>query len=261
MTKIISKRGRLGGQSQLSREQGDELIKCAGDPLYFIRRYIMVRGTSGNHKLMLQAHHCDYITMIHRSRNTIAMMPRGTGMTTMSLAYILWEAIFTPRHKTVAFGISATFAKDMFDIITHMLTHIPSWLRPTIRSNRKSYLEFDTGAAIMVETLTVNSLRGRTLNRIYLDSFAFAPDHIQRAIYNDICPTMIVGGKILIGSTPNGTQNSFATAWSDSFKPFSTFASFKRTVDDMSFTDMWKQRTRAMIGMHAWRQNYMCEFL
>jgi len=221
----------------------------------------MLRTPSGARQLRLDTYHCEFITTVKRSQNMVAMMPRGTGMTTMSLAFILWEVIFKPRHKAIAFGISATFAKEMYDILTHMITHVPTYLRPSIRSNRKSYMEFDNGSAIMVETLNVNSMRGRTVDRVYLDSFAFAPDAIQRAIYNDICPTIVQGGKVLIASTPNGRNNSFAAAWTDSFKPFSTFTSFKRTIDDLSFTDMWKQRTMTMIGMQAWRQNYMCEFI
>lgn len=261
MTKIISKRGRVGGQSKLSRDQQDEIIKCAGDPLYFMRRHIRIPQQGSPRSLILQSHHCEFVVTLKHAKNVIAMLPRSTGMTSMSLAFVLWEVLFKPRHRAIAFGISSTFTKDMYEILTHMISHVPAFLRPTLKSNRKSYIEFDNGSSISVEVLTVSSMKGRTINRVYLDSFAFAPDAIQRAIYNDICPVIILGGSVLMASTPNGQGNAFAQAWKDSFKPFTSFTSFRRTIDDLPFTDLWKQKMQAMIGMAAWKQNYMCEFI
>jgi hypothetical protein len=262
--KIISKRGREGKRTTLSPDQLQEMLKCSSDPLYFIRKYIQLpsAANAGTHRVMLQTHHCDYVTTAKAAKSMIAMMPRGSGMTTMSLAFILWEVLFRLNHKALIFGISNEITRDMYNIVTHMLFHIPAFLRPQIKGNRKSYIEFSTGSSLLFESMTsLNVMRGRTLSRIYLDSFAYAPDGIQRAIYNDICPTLIIGGSVLIASTPNGKHNTFADAWIDSFKPTTSFVPFKRTIDDMTFSPTWKQRTKAQVGNDLWLQNYMCEFI
>lgn len=262
--KIISKRGREGFKTTLSKEQISELLKCASDPLYFMRRHVQLPSSSSNSntcQMRLQNHHVDYVSIVNSKNHVIAVMPRQSGMTTMSLAFVLWEALYKLNHRVAVFGTGQNMTNNMYNIVTHMLSHLPAHLRPTIKGNRRSYIEFDNGSSLIFESLNVNSMRGRTLNRVFLDSFASTAEIIQRVIYNDICATMILGGKILMTSTPRGSNNTFAAAWKDAFKPSSSFTPFRKTINDMSFSDSWKKTTRAKVGEDVWRQEYMCEFI
>lgn len=262
--KIISKRGRETATKNTKitdQYQITELLKCATDPLYFISKHIRVDSPTGPRHLTMEPYHNEYIGTLQATSNVIAMMPRQSGMTTMSLAYILWEALFNQYQNIVVTGANHRMTDHLMEKLDFMLRHIPAYLRPTTAAKTRTMMQFANGSVINVINYTKNTLKGRTLTRLYCDSFAVMPNNTQIELYREMASTLAIRGKVVMASTPTGKANMFAAAWNDAFHPASCFTPFKRTVDDMGFTTAWKQITRNAVGENTWQQEYMCEFI
>ena len=84
------------GQSvNFTKEQIEEYIKCAKDPVYFIQKYIKVVSLD---KGLVPFHLFDYqedmINKIHDNRFIIAKLPRQSGKTTTVTSYLLHYILF-----------------------------------------------------------------------------------------------------------------------------------------------------------------------
>lgn len=266
MTKIISKRGRHPDRFlpklRLKRAEVDEIRKCAIDPIYFMENYIFFQHPiNGLIKQPLDQHQIDYVTTINKVQNVIAMMPRQIDVTGQSMAFLLWEALFKTDQRIIACGINVSQARHMCDILKTIVTQLPSFLKPAIKVLRRTEIVFDNGSSIHTYFMTPGVLKGRTFTRLYLDCFALAPDHIQKDMWLTFAPSIPHGGRVLMASTPHGKSNSFALLWAEANKPLSVFVPFKRTVDDLPFSDSWKQQMRTQVGELVWRRDYLCEFV
>jgi len=262
--KIISKRGRTNPTaSLLSRDQLVEIQNCRSNPNYFISTYIKYLDvTSGPQVLSPRNHQLEYVNNLHQARNLIAMMPRQTGSTIISIAFMLWEAMFTDNQRILMQGVNVGNTKTMCDTLTFMLNHLPNFLRSLISVQRRTEVVFSNGSFLRVGAISPNSMRGMSLTRAYFDCFAYAPPPLQQSMVFEFMPAMAQGCKINLTSVPNGPNNVFAAIWADACSSKnSNFTAFKRTVDDISYSVLWKHRTQAMMGQAAYSREYMCEFV
>ncbi|WP_407305430.1 terminase large subunit domain-containing protein [Acinetobacter sp.] len=261
MTKIISKRGRenLNHSGRYSAFEVNEIKLCSLDPVYFISRYIKV-----NHPVLgpvvfpMEKHQIDFINAVHSAQNTIAMMPRQTGMTSKSIALLLWEALFHPQQRIIAQGINCNNTSAMWDLLNFFVDTLPPFLKSLITVKNKVRIEFLNASSISVSTMSANALRGTSFTRLYLDCFAHAPDKLQHEVFQTAAYNR---GRILIASTPNGPNNTFAKVWFDANTQANRFTAFKRTIDDLSKPISWKQMIKSQMSVHTWQQDYMCEFV
>ena len=92
----------IGVQIQFTKDQIDEYLKCAADPIYFIESYCkIVTLDHGLQAFKLYDCQKNKVKVIHENRKVILMEGRQQGKTTTSAAYILWYTLFQ-ESKTVA---------------------------------------------------------------------------------------------------------------------------------------------------------------
>ena len=66
---------------------------------------------------------------------------------------------------------------------------------------------------------SASAIRGMSFNIVFLDEFAFIPNHICDQFFSSVYPTISSGkkSKVIIISTPNG-MNMFYKMWNDALK-------------------------------------------
>lgn len=262
--KIISTRGRLkSGVVTISRDQAIELDNCRANPTYFISNYIKYCDPAlGAQVLNLRSHQYEYVNHLQKETNTVNMLARQTGSTIVSLAFILWEALFHPDQRIQVQGINVHATRHMIDTLAYMIDHLPAFMKSLVVSTTKTHLHFSNDSRIHTCVSSATCLRGMSLTRLYLDCFAFTAGSTQQAIAMDFMAMIARGCKVTITSVPNGPSNTFATIWADANKNLiSYFTAFKRTVDDVGYSVLWKQKTKAHLGDQAYAQEYLCEFV
>ena len=80
----------------------------------------------------------------------------------------------------------------------------------------KGNVELENGSKILAASTSASAVRGMSFNILFLDEFAFVPNHVAEQFFASVYPTITSGKstKVIIISTPNG-MNHFYKMWED----------------------------------------------
>lgn len=191
-----------------------EIHNAAECCIHFIREHIKiihpVRGLIPFKLYDYQEHMIENYIEFDR---IISMLPRQSGKTISTAAFLLWWAIFKPNQSILIAAHRGRQAAEIMNRIKSMYLDLPFWLKPGLSVNNVMTLTFENGSTIEAETTTANTGRGRSLSILYLDEFAFVNPNIQREFWAAIQPTLSTGGRAIITSTPNTDEDKFAQIW------------------------------------------------
>jgi len=256
---------KSGIVDEYSHNQMLEMYQCATDPIYFIENYCkIVHPVRGLVPFKLYDYQQELVNMYHENRYSICNSSRQSGKSQTSCAYLLWYAIFN-QHKTILIvSNKSAGSKEMINRIIFMYEHLPHWLKPGINENNwnKTSIAFDNGSKIIAEATTENSGRGLSISMVYMDEFAFVNQNIADLFWTSISPVITSGGKIIITSTPNGSDNLFAELYRGAENKANGFVSLLLTWERTPGRDeTFRQQEIAKIGEVKFRQEYECEFI
>ena len=249
---------------EFTEEQISEFIKCKEDPVYFAKNYIKIinvdEGLVGFDMWPFQE---KLISRFHENRFNICMMPRQTGKSTTSVSYLLHYAIF---NDSVNIGILANKAQTARDLLGRLQTayeNLPKWMQQGILVWNKGSLELDNGSKIMAASTSAAAVRGMSFNIIFLDEFAFVPNHIADDFFSSVYPTISSGKstKIIIVSTPKG-MNHFYRMWNDAEKGDNDYVTTEVHWSEVPGRDeAWKEQTIKNTSESQFRVEFECQFL
>lgn len=259
---MLKKSGIL---DEYSHDQMREMLKCATEPKYFIENYCkIVHPIKGLVPFQLYDYQKEMVDMFHNNRYFIGVLSRQMGKSQLSCAYMLWYAIFSPLKTILIVSNKSAGSKEMINRIIFMYEHLPHWLKPGINENNwnKTSIAFDNGSKIIAEATTENSGRGFAISMVYMDEFAFVNPNIAELFWTSISPVINSGGKCIITSTPNGSDNLFAEIYRGSENGANGFVNLFVTWDKMPGRDAkFREDETAKIGELKFRQEYECEFI
>lgn len=158
-------------------------------------------------------------------------------------AYLLWEVIF---NKDITIAILANNASKSIEILSRIkmiYEELPFWLKPGIEIWNRGSVEFSNGSKIIALPTTSSSLRGYSINIVYLDEFAFVEKDVE--FWTASYPVVVSGKKtkIIISSTPNG-MNLFYKIFTDSVNKRNEFVNLLYTWEaNPNRDEKWKQET------------------
>ena len=249
-------------------EQLAELLKCAKDPIYFIKTYVKIKHPKrGKIPFNLYDYQEDLIHRYQGNRFNIIMSARQTGKTETSCAYLLWRAIFHMDETILIASNKSSNAMEIIAKIQYSYEELPSWLKPGIDESNwnKHTCAFDNKTRIVASTTSKDSGRGLAISLVYVDEFAFVPAHVQEQFWDAITPTISTGGSMIITSTPNGDSNLFARMWLSSNSRIPE----ERTEDDFiplhvkwnqppGRDEKFKAGMISKLGERKWQQEFEC---
>lgn len=209
-----------GSSVEYTQEMIDEYIKCANDPIYFIKEYIyVVHPDRGIVKFDLYPYQEKMIIAYHKNKRVIFLTARQQGKTTISAAYFVWFLLFND-NKTIA--ILANKQKTADEILSRAkfaYEELPKWLQQGVKGWNKRSIELENGSKAFSAASSSSSIRGSTINILYLDEFAFVPNTQAEDFFTAVYPTLSAGKetKVFMTSTPNG-YNHFHKFWVEAQK-------------------------------------------
>jgi hypothetical protein len=145
----------------------------------------------------------------------------------------------------------------MLSRITLMLENLPFFLQPGCKTLNKNSIEFDNETTLMAAATSKSSIRGFTINLLYLDEFAFVED--AATFYTSTYPVITAGvnSRVIITSTANGIGNMFHRLWTSSIQKTNTYEPFRVDWWDVPGRDEgWKERTIANTSQLQFDQEY-----
>jgi len=249
---------------QFTEENVKEFLKCKDDPVYFARQYIkIVNVDEGLVPFNMWPFQEKLIKNFHKNRFNICMMPRQTGKSTTSVSYLLHYAIFNDNINIGILANKAATARDLLGRLQTAYENLPKWMQQGIVAWNKGSMDLDNGSKIMAASTSAAAVRGMTFNIIFLDEFAFVPNHIADDFFSSVYPTISSGKstKIIIVSTPKG-MNHFYRMWHDAERGKNEYVPTEVHWSEVPGRDAkWKAQTIANTSEAQFKVEFECEFL
>ena len=238
---------RDGVQQQWTPELVQEYAKCMKDPVYFAQKYIKVISLDrGLVPFDLYPYQENMFGHFNTNRFNIVLACRQSGKSISSCAYLLWFALFHSEKTIAILANKGATAREMLGRITLMLENLPFFLQPGCKALNKGSIEFSNNSRIIAAATSGSSIRGMSVNLLYLDEFAF----VERAaeFYTSTYPVVSAGKdtKIIITSTANGIGNIYHKIWEGAVQGVNEFKPFRVDWWDVPGRDeAWKLQTIA----------------
>ena len=249
---------------EFTEENVKEFLKCKDDPVYFAREYIkIINVDEGLVSFDMWPFQEKLIRRFHANRFNICMMPRQTGKSTTSVSYLLHYAIFNDNINIGILANKAATARDLLGRLQTAYENLPKWMQQGIVAWNKGSMDLDNGSRIMAASTSAAAVRGMTFNIIFLDEFAFVPNHIADDFFSSVYPTISSGKstKIIIVSTPKG-MNHFYRMWHDAEKGRNEYVTTEVHWSEVPGRDAkWKKQTIANTSEQQFKVEFECEFL
>jgi hypothetical protein len=247
-----------------TKKQVAEFIKCKDDPVYFTKNYIkIVSLDEGLVPFRMWDFQEQLIDNFHNNRFNIAKLPRQTGKSTTVVSYLLHYALFNDNVKIAILANKAETARELLSRLQLAYENIPKWMQMGIVAWNRGSMELENGSKIIAASTSSASVRGNSFNIIFLDEFAFIPNHISEQFFSSVYPTISSGKttKVIIISTPNG-MNMFYKLWHDAERGKNGYKPLEVHWSQVPGRDQkWKEETIANTSQRQFTQEFECEFL
>ena len=251
-------------QIQFSQENILEFVKCKEDPVYFARKYIQIVSLDkGLVPFRLYDFQEKLVRNFHESRFNICKMPRQTGKSTTVVSYLLHYAVFNDNVNIAILANKASTARDLLGRLQLAYENLPKWMQQGIIAWNKGSLELENGSKISANSTSSSAVRGGSYNVIFLDEFAFIPNHIADDFFASVYPTISSGQstKVIIVSTPRG-MNHFYRMWHDAERAKNEYVPTEVHWSEVPGRDeAWKEQTIANTSEQQFKVEFECEFL
>ena len=241
-----------------------EYLKCANDPVYFIANYIQIVSLDKG-LVPFDMYHFqeDMVKKFHKERFNIAKLPRQSGKSTIVTSYLLWYVLFNANVNVAILANKAATAREMLGRLQLSYENLPKWLQQGILGWNKGSLELENGSKILAASTSASAVRGMSFNVIFLDEFAFVPNHIADQFFSSVYPTISSGKstKVIIISTPHG-MNMFYKLWHDAERGTNEYIPTEVHWSQVPGRDeVWKEQTIRNTSEQQFRVEFECEFL
>ena len=245
-------------------EEVQEYIRCSEDPVYFIKTYIKIVSLDrGLIPFEMYDFQVDMTKKFHDNRFNIAKLPRQSGKSTIVTSYLLWYVLFNANVNVAILANKAATSREMLQRLQLSYENLPKWLQQGILQWNRGSLELENGSKIMAASTSSSAVRGMSFNVIFLDEFAFVPNHIADQFFSSVYPTISSGKstKVIIISTPHG-MNMFYKLWHDAEKGKNEYIPTEVHWSAVPGRDAaWKEQTIKNTSEAQFKVEFECEFL
>jgi hypothetical protein len=249
---------------EFTEDQIAEFIKCKNDPVYFAHNHIKIVSLDEG---LTQFHPYDFqeklICNFHKNRFNICKMPRQTGKSTTVVSYLLHYLIFNDSVNIGILANKAATARELLGRLATAYENLPKWMQQGIIAWNRGNIELENGSKILAASTSASAVRGMSFNILFLDEFAFVPNHIADSFFASVYPTITSGKstKVIIVSTPHG-MNHFYRMWHDAEREKNEYIPTEVHWSEVPGRDTaWKAQTIANTSEQQFKVEFECEFL
>ena len=198
--------------SDLKKVIRQEYLKCAKDPVHFMRKYCYIQHPQrGRIQFNLYPFQEKVLSLFQDNPYSIILKSRQLGISTLSAGYSLWLMLFHKDKNILCIATKQETAKNMVTKVKFMYENLPSWLKIDAAENNKLNLRLSNGSQIKATSASSDAGRSEAVSLLLIDEAAFI-DNIGE-IWASAQQTLATGGGCIALSTPYGTGNWFHQTW------------------------------------------------
>jgi len=249
---------------EFTQEQLLEYVACREDPVYFAKQHVKIvsldEGLTPFRPYDFQE---KLITRFHENRFNICKMPRQTGKSTTCISYLLHYLLFNDSVNIGILANKAATARELLGRLQTAYENVPKWMQQGVLSWNRGSLELENGSKILAASTSASAVRGMSFNILFLDEFAFVPNHIAESFFASVYPTITSGKstKVIMVSTPHG-MNHFYRYWHDAERGKNEYVPTDVHWSEVPGRDAkWQAQTIANTSEQQFKVEFECEFL
>jgi hypothetical protein len=252
-----------GVQVQFTSEQVREYVKCAQDPVYFIKNYAKIvsldEGIVNFDPFPYQER---MISAIHKNKNTLGKLFRQAGKSTIVAAYFAWYVLFNDNKTAVILANKQAIAIEIFGRVQFIIENLPQWLQQGVVEWNKKSLVLENGSRCIAAATSASAVRGMSVNLLLLDEFAHLKPNLAEEFIASVFPTLSSSesSKLIIISTPNGL-NHYHKLWNEAVNGVNDFKTVEgKWQENPKRNASWAESMRKKLGEVKYRQEIECSF-
>ena len=249
---------------EFTQEQILEFMACKHDPVYFAKQHVkIVTLDHGLQPFEPYDFQEGLINNFHQHRFNICKMPRQTGKSTTVISYLLHYLLVNDSVNIGILANKAATARELLGRLQTAYENVPKWMQQGVLSWNRGSLELENGSKILAASTSASAVRGMSFNILFLDEFAFVPNHIADSFFASVYPTITSGKstKVIIVSTPHG-MNHFYRMWHDAEKSKNEYVPTDVHWSEVPGRDeKWKEQTISNTSESQFKVEFECEFL
>ena len=249
---------------EFTKEEVIEFTKCQQDPIYFMEKHMkIVSLDEGLVPFKMFDFQKKIVRTIDENRFTICKLPRQSGKSTTTIAYLLHYAIFNPNSNIAILANKSSTARDILGRLQLAYENLPKYIQQGVINWNKGNIELENKSTIIAAATSSSAIRGGSFNIIFLDEFAFVPANIAEMFFSSVYPTISSGKstKMIIVSTPHG-MNQFYKLWVDAENKRNDYVPIEVHWSEVAGRDeKWKEMTIRNTSEAQFQQEFECEFL
>ena len=235
-----------------------EYKKCMEDPSYFCTKYVkVIHLDKGLVPFNLYPYQEDMFDHFEENRFSIVLACRQSGKSISSVGYILWYALFHPEKTIAILANKGATAREMLARVTLMMENLPFFLQPGCKALNKGSIELSNNSRIIASATSGSSIRGMSVNLLFLDEFAFVENAAE--FYTSTYPVVSSGTdtKVIITSTANGIGNTYHKIWEGAVQGVNEYKPFRVDWWDVpGRDDKWREETIANTSQLQFDQEF-----
>jgi hypothetical protein len=266
-------------KTKYTQHQLEEFKKCADPvtgPFYFISNHFYVQHPKKGKMLYKPfSYQIRLIDAYHNHKRVVAMMPRQCGKTVTAAGYLLWSAMFNSDQTILIAAHKFSGASEIMSRIRFGYESVPDFIRAGITEYNKQSIIFDNGSRIMAQTTTETTGRGLSISILYSDEMSSVRPTIAREFWTSCSLTLSTGGKAIVTSTPNNSDDLFADIWNNANKTEDEYGNtipgglgsngFKavtaRWDEHPERDEAWADEQKELVGEERFAREILCEFI
>ena len=248
-------------KGQLKDVIKQEYVKCAADPVYFLKKYCVIQHPiKGKIPFSLYNFQETTVEDFVQHRFNIILKARQLGISTLTAGYSLWMMTFHQDKNILVIATKQEVAKNLVTKVRVMHANLPSWLKQTCVEDNKLSLRYKNGSQIKAVASGEEAGRSEALSLLILDEAAFI-DKID-TIWAAASQTLSTGGQCIALSTPNGVGNWFHRTWMDSEDGLNDFNFIKlHWTLHPDREQEWRDDQDKLLGPSLAAQECDCDFI
>ena len=198
--------------SDLKKVIRQEYLKCAQDPIHFMRKYCYIQHPQrGRIQFNLYPFQEKVLTLFQNNDYSAILKSRQLGISTLAAGYSLWLMTFHKDRNVLALATTQATARNLVTKVQFMWENLPSWLKVDSAENNKLSLRLINGSKIQAKSSNADAARSEAVSLLIIDEAAFI-DNIAET-WASAQQTLATGGGAIVLSTPYGTGNWFHQTW------------------------------------------------
>jgi hypothetical protein len=251
---------QVSKQTNIKDRIREEFLKCATDPVYFMKKYYMIQHPQRGRMLFdLYPFQESVLKIFSGDQNIIINKSRQLGISTLVSAYSLWLMLFHKDKNVLVIATKQETAKNMVTKVRFAYDNLPVWLKIGSTEDNRLSLRLNNGSQIKAVSGASDSARSEAVSLLVMDEAAFIDN--AEDLFGSAQQTLATGGKCIALSTPNGVGNWFHKSYVKAQKKENSFlpVSLPWTVHPER-SQPWRDQQDKDLGVRMAAQECDCDF-